>query len=287
MKTLYTNAGTKYRIRVKFYNAKVYGTTKLSIVSTNGLLNSGASSLTTYENIYSINGDSYTLSTDATINYNKVVAFTPTEEGTYTFELNSTFDNYIYVVDPGSSDLLINNIDYNDDGGTGYNAKLSRYLNAGTPYLIICCKFNPGSAFSDADSTTLRLTIEKIGFPTVPSTPSYLQLTLTSRSGFIVYNWDVKITNNNSFAVQVTYNSKMCFESAAKNFTGLNDLVTITIPANSSITVTINGNGAAGWITTCIDYAYSTNCYRRITCANGLSSNLTMNTPINTTISCG
>lgn len=102
-----------------------------------------------------------------------------------------------------------------------------------------------------------------------------------------MYNWDVKITNNNSFAVQVTYNSKMCFESAAKNFTGLNDLVTITIPANSSITVTINGNGAAGWITTCIDYAYSTNCYRRITCANGLSSNLTMNTPINTTISCG
>lgn len=73
----------------------------------------------------------------------------------------------------------------------------------------------------------------------------------------------------------------MCFESAAKNFTGLSDLVTITIHANSSITVTINGNGTAGWITTCIDYRYSTYNRRKITCANGLSSDLTMNTPVN------
>lgn len=197
----------------------------------------------------------------------------------YAFDLDSTFDNYLYVIDPRSSDALVNNVDYNDDGGTGYNAQLTKDLEASVTYFIICSKYNPSTSFSSTDSSVIALSISIDG-TTTPS-PSCLKLSLVSRSGFLVYDWEVKISNPNAYAVQVTYNSKMCFESAAKNFTGLSDLVTVTIPAHSSITVTINGNGTAGWITTCIDYRYSTYNRRKITCANGLSSDLTMNTPVN------
>ena len=164
--------------------------------------------------------------------------------------------------------------------------KLTKYLDANVPYLIIYSKYNPGSSFSNTDSTSISLTINKSGFPTVPNTPNYLKLELEARSGFIIYNWDVKITNTNSFPVQITYNSKMCFESDAKNYTNLSDLVTIAIPANSSVTVRINGNGTAGWITTCVEYSVNSTNYKRITCANGLSGDLTMNTPYNKQMTC-
>jgi hypothetical protein len=173
---------------------------------------------------------------------------------------------------------VVSNVDYNDDGGSGLNARLSKTLDANVTYLIICSKYNPSTSFSSSDSSILALSITIDG--KAPPTPSYLNLELTARSGFIIYNWDVKITNPNSYAVQVTYNSKMCFESDAKNYTNLSDLVTIVIPANSSTTVRINGNGTAGWITTCIDYTYGGSNYRRVTCANGLSGSLTMNTPV-------
>ena len=281
------SANTQYKIRVKLYNSNAYGTTKLFITPAYGALNSNISTLSTYENIYSItNKTSYSWSSYAELNYTRMVTFTPPEEGSYTFELDSTFDNYLYVIDPRNSELLITNIDYNDDGGTGYNAKLTRYLDANVPYLIIYSKYNPGSSFSNTDSTSISLTINKSGFPTVPNTPNYLKLELEARSGFIIYNWDVKITNTNSFPVQITYNSKMCFESDAKNYTNLSDLVTIAIPANSSVTVRINGNGTAGWITTCVEYSVNSTNYRRITCANGLSGDLTMNTPYNKQMTC-
>ena len=116
------------------------------------------------------------------------------------------------------------------------------------------------------------------------SEPEYLQLELVSRSGFLFYNWKVKITNPNPYDVQVTYNSKMCFEGDAKNYTNLVDLVTITIPKESSKTVDVGANGFAGWITFSIDYTYWSTAYRRVTCADGLSGNLTMNTPIHNQI---
>lgn len=111
------------------------------------------------------------------------------------------------------------------------------------------------------------------------SEPEYLEFKLISRSGFLFYNWEVEIINSNPYDVVVTYNTKMCFEGDAKNFTNVVDLKTITILANSSETVTINANAFAGWITASIDYTYWSNDYRKITCVDGLSGNLTMNTP--------
>jgi hypothetical protein len=280
----YLSANIQYKVHVKLFSNSHFGTLKLSVTPACGALKSGVSSLSNYNDIYNITDSSYTWRSFADINYTRMVTFTPPSDGTYTFELESTFDNYIYVIDPRSTAILINNIDYNDDGGTGNNAKFSKCLQEDVTYLIIYCKYNPGAAFSETDSTDLKLVISDSGIPTVLRAPTYLTLELTERSGFIVYNWKVKITNPNAYAVQVTYNSKMCHESDAKNYTNLTDLETIIIPANSSTTVTINGNGTAGWITTCIDYSYGGSSYRRVTCANGLSGDLTMNTPVNNQI---
>ena len=111
------------------------------------------------------------------------------------------------------------------------------------------------------------------------SEPEYLQFKIISKSGFLFYNWEIEIINPNPYDVVVTYNTKMCFGDDAKNFTNLVDLETVTILANSSKIVTISANAFAGWITASIDYTYWSNDYRKITCADGLKGNLTMNTP--------
>jgi hypothetical protein len=262
-------ADTPYILRTQFYNSAKTGIIKIGITAAD----------TEYSAYTSIQkSGTYSSISNLSLNTTKVLTYTPTTSGTYTFDLNSTFDNYIYVIDPRSTATVVSNVDYNDDGGSGLNARLSKTLDANVTYLIICSKYNPSTSFSNSDSSILALSITIDG--KAPPTPSYLNLELTARSGFIIYNWDVKITNPNSYAVQVTYNSKMCFESDANNYTNLSDLVTIVIPANSSTTVRINGNGTAGWITTCIDYTYGGSNYRRVTCANGLSGSLTMNTPV-------
>lgn len=267
------NANTPYILRVQLYDVSKSGTIKVGITAADTLYSR-------YEDIKM--PGYYSAITNISQNTTKVMAFTPKDSGNYTFNLNSTYDNYLYVIDPLSSTALVSDVDFNDDGGTGLNAQLSKNLSAGNTYFIICSKYNPSTSFSSTDSPVISLSINKDGQST--PIPNYLTLQLTSRSGFIVYNWDVEITNSNPYAVQVTYNSKMCYGNDAINYTNLKDLVTITIPANGSQTVRINGNGNAGWIATCIDFACGESSYRRITCANGLSKDLTMNTPVNNQI---
>lgn len=101
--------------------------------------------------------------------------------------------------------------------------------------------------------------------------PNYLEFELTERYGIAPYEWDVKLINNNSVAVSVTYNSRMCFDDAARNFYGLRDLADVTVPANSSSTVRIKGNGSAQYITAAINYTVDGTRYRRISSANGLA----------------
>lgn len=111
------------------------------------------------------------------------------------------------------------------------------------------------------------------GFPEVKTVPNYITMVPVSRSGFLYYTWGIKISNPNSFAVEVSYNAKLCFEGDAKAFESLADIVTVTIPANSSKTVTINHNGTAGWIAASVNYSYNGYEYRRITYADGLAIN--------------
>ncbi len=93
----------------------------------------------------------------------------------------------------------------------------------------------------------------------------YLSLDNNGKSGG---KWKIVIHNPKSYAITAYYNSKMCFQSDAVNWTNLNDVLSVTIPANGSKEVSISTNWTAGFITTC----YIDNNHRVITCANSLST---------------
>ncbi len=104
-----------------------------------------------YEDIYNINTyTGFTWYDYGTQYYTHLVTYTPPSSGSYTISLESEFDNYLYVFDPRSSELMKPGIDYNDDSN-GYNASITRNLEAGVPYLIITCQYDPSSAFENLD----------------------------------------------------------------------------------------------------------------------------------------
>lgn len=147
----YTSANTTYIIRVRLFSSVGYGKTKLAIAPAYMVRNGEADSITTYNDIYNINTyTDFTLYDYATRYYTHMVTYTPPSSGTYTISLESEFDNYLYVIDPRSSELIKLEIDYNDDFN-GSNASITRNLEAGIPYLIITCQYNPSSAFENLD----------------------------------------------------------------------------------------------------------------------------------------
>lgn len=98
--------------------------------------------------------------------------------------------------------------------------------------------------------------------------PAPLRLSVAGKNNGV---WSIRLRNPNNFAVYAAYNSKMCFENDAKTFSGLSDIVDITINAKTTKTVSISENALAGWITASIGYSHNNQHYRLITCAHGLS----------------
>ena len=140
------SANTNYRVRVRFYSSVVYGIIKLAISSAYGNYSLGVTSLKKYEDIYALSSSNYTWNGYIERYYVKLFRFIPISSGTYTFELFSDFDNFVYVIDPRYADAIVENEDYNDNCGqydqwegywTDYNAKLTKKLSANVPYLII------------------------------------------------------------------------------------------------------------------------------------------------------
>lgn len=150
----YVTEGNTYTIKVYFYSSSNSGETKLSITPAFGALNDGVETLETYENIYAItNSTNFTWNTFAQTNYSRVITFKAPSADEYTFEINSDFDTYIYVIDPRSNSAIVYNVNYNDDSGEGMNPLLTTYLDANIPYLIIYSAYNPGSPAETRDLT--------------------------------------------------------------------------------------------------------------------------------------
>ena len=119
--------------------------------------------ITDYESIFNINYDNYTLHAYAQNYYSQVVTLTPQTSGTFKIELESVFDNYLYVIDPTTSSANVNDIDYNDDGAGDYNALITRDLVAGRRYFIVYCQYNCSTSFTNLDEgDDLILKISKI-----------------------------------------------------------------------------------------------------------------------------
>ena len=99
---------------------------------------------------------------------------------------------------------------------------------------------------------------------------NYLPIQNMGKSGI---NWIIKITNPTTSSITVSYNSKMCNFSDAKNWTNLSNILSVTLSAGSYRTVSISEN----WFATSITTSYiSSNGIKLISYANNLNSNGSM-----------
>ncbi|MCQ2772936.1 MAG: hypothetical protein MJ238_06690 [Bacilli bacterium] len=80
--------------------------------------------------------------------------------------------------------------------------------------------------------------------------------------------WCLRIGNPKSFRLQVTYNSKMCFGTDARDWSGLNDQVNLAVGARSFAVVYVSTNLFAGYVTACY---CDLNGRRFVTYANSLT----------------
>ena len=141
----YLNSNTTYKLIVSLFNQTLTASTKLTIISYGGDYQNN-SSITEYEEIHEISFTSsiYTYQTYVNQYEATVVIWRPNVTGCYTVELSSSFDNYLYVIDPTSSNYLVEDVDYNEDycidddqGLYTSDAKLYGYYYNFITYMIV------------------------------------------------------------------------------------------------------------------------------------------------------
>lgn len=90
-------------------------------------------------------------------------------------------------------------------------------------------------------------------------------------------DWHISIKNTYLSTVTVYYNSKMCYLSDARNWTGLEDVETIVLGPLEEKTVKI----ATNWFATAITACFASSSFRYITYADNLNTNGTLKEYIN------
>jgi hypothetical protein len=143
-------ANTQYRVRIGFSNSSTSATTKLAIVPSSYY--ASYSSISSY-NDYSGNVN-HSLSTNsvalARYTYTNT---TNTSQTSVTFTTSSSYDAYLYIIDPYSTSPVMqatsNNADYpslyDDDSGGSMQAKITKNMTKGKEYLVIACFYNPNT----------------------------------------------------------------------------------------------------------------------------------------------
>ena len=156
--TVNATAFQTYVVEVALWNNNRSGRTKLAITPFMGDLEHNYSSFSTYESFLNINTyHNFTWYSGLSENRGSILTWTPPANGNYTVSLESSFDNYLYVIDPESNELLRRNYDYNDDANGNDAAVTNDYLSSKT-YLVVYTQYNPFTNFSDR-SITVRFTI--------------------------------------------------------------------------------------------------------------------------------
>ncbi|MBQ6783986.1 MAG: hypothetical protein IJP63_08300 [Acholeplasmatales bacterium] len=159
------NANETYHLYVRHYNQNVAGVEKITIVPCSGEF---FGSLTTIDDFYDIsilnNQNNHTYQTSIPQYESKVLLWTPYTSGNYVIHLDSQFDNMLYVINPESSNLLVEDVDYcddyciDDDQGIYYsNAELRNYYSSNNTYFIIISKYD-----STLASGNITMTITKV-----------------------------------------------------------------------------------------------------------------------------
>lgn len=143
-------SGAQYKIVINFYSSSTYGKVKLAITPANG--ESDLGDIEDYEDIAEYETATSTgLMTTLDLFNTKVFVFKPLASGEYTFEIFSSFDTYIYVIDPRSTDQLVEDEDYNDDSEDSMDARLTVYLEANVQYFVIYSDYAPNDMFESYD----------------------------------------------------------------------------------------------------------------------------------------
>ena len=94
----------------------------------------------------------------------------------------------------------------------------------------------------------------------------FLTLRITGKIGSI---WHIEIENPFYDPIVAYYNSKMCYKDHAKNWSGLNDVVPVSLSANGYAPIDISEN----WFATSIAVSYVSSGFRIITYADNLNTN--------------
>lgn len=140
----YLTAGAQYKVRARFYDDDEAGYIKLAAFSANDYSFNGTASISCFDNIKVISAcTTYDIASE--LNYSKVLVFEPTATDSYTFELESDGDTFLYVIDPRSNEVLFEYVDYNDNtiyDEFGSGSTLTKHLEAGISYLIICTNYD-------------------------------------------------------------------------------------------------------------------------------------------------
>ena len=150
---LSAEAGKTYRVRIRCKYSSDRGTTRLTITPAKRVKDSSADSLTQYEDIYSVtNTTNFTFTSYAQKFVTAVITFTPPQEGVYTLELESIFNNYAYIIDPTiSRPIRYEGENFHDIGNFGSSSMITSKLKAGIPYLIIYSHENLETDFINYD----------------------------------------------------------------------------------------------------------------------------------------
>ena len=143
-------SNTNYKLVVSLFNQTLTATTKLAIINYGGDYQNNNTTIDEFEDILSLNCQTYTYNTSVSQYNATVIVWQPTTTGLYTVGLNSSFDNYLYVINPDSSNYLVDGEDYIDDfpidedeGLYDTNAKLYGYFYSYKKYVIIANQVDP------------------------------------------------------------------------------------------------------------------------------------------------
>lgn len=134
------SANTTYYIYVRCWSSSYSGTTKLVIMPSDSYNTNYSTGISSFSDIYNFNISNGNVRYMTNQQYQvRMVTFTPSTTMNYYISTGGDEDTYLYIINPSSSSLLVEDVDYTDEEGEDGdgNAGLTKYLTSGTTYLIV------------------------------------------------------------------------------------------------------------------------------------------------------
>lgn len=155
----WVSSNVEYTVKIYFYATYLSGEFKFAVTQSDGVKSDSASYLGDFDDFLTIrSATNYTFTAKLYSCTSKAFVFIPPSSGNYCFELSSGTDTYIYVIDTTYTDTITGGINYNDDGGVDYDAKLTTSLISGRSYFVIFAPYDYESIPSSYVNVTVTVT---------------------------------------------------------------------------------------------------------------------------------